>query len=367
MLLTTVLLALAGLAPADTVPPKRVALIPVPLVYYTPETRLAYGVAATATVHFRRDEGFAAARPSQLTLALAYTQNHQLLLYLPFQVFYDHNRYYAYGEAGYYRYTYYYYGVGQREVARELYGVNFPRARVSAFRRLGAGAGAGAGKLYAGLRYQYENYRVSSTEAGGQLASGTVPGGLGSRLTGGGLGLFYDSRDNVFFPQKGVVADLSAFLRNRAAGVGRGTGETTRFDRYAADVSEYHALGRHGVLAVNYYGSFIVGTAPFNALSLLGGSRRLRGYYEGRYRDQNAALVQAEVRVDVYKRLGAVAFGGVGTLGDERALLRLHEPKSAYGAGLRFTANRRDHLNLRLDYGLGQRSSGFYLTVGEAF
>lgn len=364
MLLNTVLLALAGLAPADTVHPKRLALIPVPLVYYTPETRLAYGVAATATVHFRRDDRFAAARPSQFTLALAYTQNHQLLLYLPFQVFYDHNRYYAYGEAGYYRYNYYFYGVGQREVPRELYGVNFPRVRLNAFRRVGAGTSAG--KLYAGLRFQYEDYRVSSVEAGGRLASGTVPGGLGSRLTGGGLGLFYDSRDNVFFPKKGVVADLSAFVRNRAASAGL-AGETTYFDRYVADVSGYRALGAHAVLAANAYGSFIVGTAPFNALSLLGGSRRLRGYYEGRYRDQNAALVQAEVRVDVFKRLGAVVFGGVGALGGEQEVLRLGEPKGAYGAGLRFTANRRDHLNVRLDYGLGQQSSGFYLTVGEAF
>lgn len=365
MLLSTALLALAGLAPADTArPTKRLALLPVPLVYYTPETRLAYGVAATATLHFRRDDGFAAARPSQFTLALAYTQNRQLLLYVPFQVFYDHNRYYAYGEAGYYRYNYYFYGVGQREVPRELFGVNFPRVRINAFRRVGAGLGAG--KLYAGLRYQYEDYRVSSVQAGGQLASGTVPGGLGSRLTGGGLGLFYDSRDNVFFPAKGVVADLSAFIRNRAAGAGA-AGETTRFDRYVADVSGYRALGRHAVLAANAYGSFIVGTAPFNALTMLGGSRRLRGYYEGRYRDQNAALAQAEVRFDVYKRLGAVVFGGVGTLGDAETLLRLGRPKGAYGAGLRFTANRRDHLNVRLDYGLGRQSSGFYLTVGEAF
>nr|WP_262905057.1 outer membrane protein assembly factor [Hymenobacter pini] len=359
------MLVLAGLAPADTArPTKRLALLPVPLVYYTPETRLAYGVAATATVRFQRDDGFAAARPSQFTLALAYTQNRQLLLYVPFQVFYDHNRYYAYGEVGYYRYNYYFYGVGQREVPRELFGVNFPRVRVNAFRRVGAGMGAG--KLYAGLRYQYEDYRVSSVQAGGQLASGTVPGGLGSRLTGGGLGLFYDSRDNVFFPAKGVVADLCAFVRNRAAGAGA-AGETTRFDRYVADVSGYRALGKHAVLATNAYVSFIVGTAPFNALSLLGGSRRLRGYYEGRYRDQNAALAQAEVRFDVYKRLGAVVFGGVGTLGDGQALLRLGQPKGAYGAGLRFTANRRDHLNVRLDYGLGRQSSGFYLTVGEAF
>ena len=363
MLLTLVLLGLAGPAPTDTLP-KRVALLPLPLVYYTPETRLAYGAAATATVRFRRDAGWADARPSQFTVGVAYTQNRQLLLYLPFQVFYAHNTYYANGEAGYYRYNYYYYGQGEREVPRELYGVNFPRVRVNAFRRVAPTLGRGT--LYAGLRYQYEDYGVTTVADNGVLASGAVPGGRGSRLTGGGLGLFYDARNSVFYPTTGVVADVAVLYQNRAVGAGP-NGETTRFNRYSADVSSYHALGRHARVAVNYWASFTTGVAPFNALSLLGGTRRMRGYYEGRYRDQNAALLQTELRFDVYRRLGGVVFGSVGTLGDAQTVLRGQQPKGAYGAGLRFTVNRRDHLNLRLDYGLGRQSSGFYLTIGEAF
>ena len=155
MFLLTALLGLIAPAPADTVRPKRLALIPLPLVYYTPETRLAYGAAVTATLRFRRDSSFADARPSQLTFGVAYTQNRQLLLYLPFQLFYDHNTYYAYGEAGYYRYNYYFFGLGENEVPRELYGVNFPRVRVNAFRRVVPTLSRG--KLYAGLRYQYED------------------------------------------------------------------------------------------------------------------------------------------------------------------------------------------------------------------
>lgn len=363
MLLTSVLLALTALplAPPDSTV-RRLALLPLPLVYYTPETRLAYGAAVVFTVRFRQDSAFTDARPSQFTLGAAYTQNRQLLLYVPFQVFYRHNTYYAYGEAGYYRYNYFFYGVGEQAVSRELYGVNFPRVRVNAFRRVGAGLPVG--RLYAGLRYQLENYNVTTVETGGQLASGTVPGGLGSRLHGGGLGLFFDSRNSLFFPTKGVVADVTAMLGNRAQNPG---GPTTRLSRYAADVSSYHSLGQHTTLALNYFASFTTGTAPFNALSLLGGTRRMRGYYEGRFRDQNAALLQTELRFNVYRRLGAVAFGSVGTLGNDDALLRLRRPKGAYGAGLRFTLNRPDHLNLRLDYGLGRGSSGFYLTVGEAF
>lgn len=362
MLLITSLLGLSCWSPPpDTVLPKRVAVFPLPLVYYTPETRLAFGAAATATVRFRRDAGDSTARPSQLTFGVAYTQNRQLLVYLPFQVFYDHNRYYAYGEAGYYRYSYYFFGVGERGVPKELYQVNFPRIRLNAFRRIVPDWRHG--KLYAGLRYQLEDYDVTSTAPNGLLGSGAVPGGRGSRLTGGGLGLFFDARNQVFFPTRGVVADVAYWHRNRASA----SAGTTRFSRLSADVSSYHRLAPRTVLAVNYFVSYTAGITPFNALSLLGGTKRLRGYYEGRYRDQNAAVLQTELRLPVYRRLGAVVFGGVGALGDEQRVLRLNAPKAAYGAGLRFTVNRRDQLNLRLDYGLGRQSSGLYITIGEAF
>lgn len=364
MLLLTLFSVLSCAAPADSVP-KAFSLLPLPLIYYTPETRLAYGVAPTFTFRFKRDmtalraDTGASVRPSQVTLGFAYTQNKQLLFYLPFQIFYDRDTYYFTGEAGYYKYSYYFFGVGEREVSRELYAVNFPRIRVNAFRRIAASIPNG--KLYAGVRYQYEDYQVTSVEPDGLLATGTVPGGLGSRLAGAGLGLFYDSRNRIFFPTTGMVADLSFLHQNQFLG------GNVRFDRYTADVSSYHPLSKHAILALNYFVSFTSGIAPFNAMSLLGGTKRMRGYYEGRFRDQNAALVQSEVRFDIFRRLGGAVFGAVGILGDAESILRPNDPKAAYGAGLRFTINRRDHLNIRADYGFGRQSSGFYLTIGEAF
>ncbi|GAA4406958.1 BamA/TamA family outer membrane protein [Nibrella viscosa] len=331
---------------------RRFSVLPLPVVYYTPETRLAYGAAATATFRFRRDS--LTARPSQLTLGAAYTQNKQFLVYLPFQLFYRNNRYYANGEAGYYRYNYFFFGFGQRTVPAELYGVNFPRIRLNVFRRV-------ANRLYAGVRYQYEDYQVTDVVPNGLLVSGDVPGGRGSRLSGAGLGLFYDTRDNVFFPTKGVVVDL-AYLTH-----GYGLGSTVRFDRWQADISSYHTVSRWAILAVNYFSSFTTGQAPFNAMALLGGGKRGRGYYEGQFRDQHLALLQTELRLNIWRRLGGVVFSSVGVLGNEQRLFRLNDSKGAYGAGLRFTVNRREHLNLRLDYARGHQSSGFYFTVGEAF
>lgn len=365
MLLATLLTALSTVSPTDSVP-KAFSLLPLPLIYYTPETRFAYGFAPTFTFRFKRDmaalrsDTSISVRPSQITLGAAYTQNEQLLLYMPFQIFYDRDTYFLNGEAGYYKYSYFFFGVGQHEVPKELYAVNFPRIRVNAFRRVATNV-IPKGKLYAGIRYQYERYDVTRVEPDGLLATGTVPGGLGSQLSGGGLGLFYDSRNRIFFPSKGVVADIAYLNQSRV------WGSRVRYDRYSADVSSYHSLSKHAILALNYFVSFTSGVAPFNAMSLLGGTKRMRGYYEGRFRDKNAGLVQSEVRFDIYKRLGGVVFGAVGVLGDDETLLRINDPKAAYGAGLRFTINRADHLNIRVDYGFGKQSSGFYLTIGEAF
>lgn len=398
MLFSTLLTVLLPLLPADTVAKdtatKRFNLLLVPAIYYTPETRLAFGFGLTATFRFRRDSLVRAgspirpsgagpaevvsgsvepgpssvstpARPSQISLGAAYTQNKQLLFFVPFQVFYDHDNYYLNGEIGYYRYSYYFYGVGQREVPRELYGVNFINTKINAFRRIATLPSSG--KLYGGIRHQYEDFGVTTVAPEGLLAVGTVPGASGSRRSAYGLGLFYDSRDQVFFPTKGVIIDLT-YLRNRWTASERQTDAPTQYDRYGVEASSYHALaGPKLILAVNYVASYTSGVAPFNDLSKLGSARRMRGYYEGRYRDRNLALLQTEARFVIYRRLGGVAFGAVGLLGDNQTLLRTNDPKLAYGGGLRFTVNRADHINIRIDYGISRDSGGLYVTIGEAF
>lgn len=243
--------------PADSIrqanTPKAFSLFPIPVVYYTPETRFAYGAALSATFRFRRDyrlvkddtaratgNSTSQPRPSNIQLIGAYTQNKQLLLFVPFQVFYDRNQYYFYDEAGYYNYSYNFFGAGEGEVPAENYGVNFPRIRLNAFRWVRS-------NIYAGLRYEYEKYDVTKVDPDGLLATNTVPGGLGSLISGAGVGLFYDTRDNVFYPAKGVFADFSYL------GHGNGTGSEFSYNRYVADVSSYQSLNNRVVLAVNYF------------------------------------------------------------------------------------------------------------------
>jgi outer membrane protein assembly factor BamA len=331
---------------------KRVSILPFPVVYYAPETRWAYGAALTSTFRFRGDS--LNARPSQLSLGVVFTQEKQSLYYLPFQVFLKNAQYYFYGEVGFYRYNYYYFGIGNQPVPKELYGVDFPRIKLNFLRKVRP-------HLYVGLRYQYEDYHITQTEPNGAFATGQIPGTPRSRTSGIGLGLFYDTRDVVFFPSNGVVADF-AYFHNAPI-----WGGNVRFDRFYADISTYRTVLPKMILVGNLFGSFTTGSAPFSMLSELGGGKRMRGYYQGRFRDDNVLLAQGEARFGIFKRLGGVVFGAAAVLGNKKDVLRFDDPKYAYGAGLRFIANRREHLNLRFDYALGKDGSNFYFTIGEAF
>jgi len=331
---------------------KRWSILPFPVVYYTPETKWAYGVALTSTFRFKGDS--TNARPSQLSSGVVFTQQKQALYYLPFQIFLKNAQYYFYGEVGFYRYNFFYFGIGNLPVPKELYGVDFPRIKLNFLKKV-------APHLYLGLRYQYEDYRITDTEANGAFATDQVPGSPRSITSGLGLGAFYDTRDVIFFPTRGTMADLGYFY-NAAV-----LGGNVRFDRLYADVSAYQTILPNTVLVGNLYGNFTWGNTPFNMLSELGGGKRMRGYYQGRFRDNNTLLAQAETRFNVYKRWGGVVFSSAAVLGNQADFMRFNDPKYAYGAGVRFTANRRDHLNIRFDYAIGSDGGNFYLTIGEAF
>ena len=51
---------------------------------------------------------------------------------------------------------------------------------------------------------------------------------------------------------------------------------------------------------------------PFYLLQQLGNDQMMRGYYSGRYRDENLMAAQAEIRYRFMNRFGIVAFAGTG-------------------------------------------------------
>ena len=325
-----------------------------PVAFRLPETGWGGGVVGTTTFSFARDT--IRTKPSQISFGATYTQKKQILFFVPFKIFYDNNNYYFDGDNGWFKYNFNYYGIGEDRVPEEKFDVTFPRIRILASKLI-------APKTYLGLRYQYESYNVTGTAEDGELASGRIAGSDFSRTSSLGPSILRDSRDQVFYPRKGMFGELYVLPTSKIFGADR------TFTKIYLDMANYFSLHERVVLATNYTASAIFGdNVPFSQLSFLGGPKKMRGIYEGFFRDKNAILGQAELRWEVWKFIGLTAFGSLGYLGNERDIIRFGKPKYTYGGGLRITAQKKNHLNIRLDYGLSPYADGnFYITIGEAF
>ena len=91
----------------------------------------------------------------------------------------------------------------------------------------------------------------------------------------------------------------------------------------------------------------------------------MRGYYYGRYTDNQMATAQLELRQKIYGPFGAVAWVGAGSVFSSIKAFDWSEVMPSYGVGLRMSIGQRTAL--RIDYGWGRHTSGLIINVNEAF
>ncbi|MEG0890468.1 MAG: hypothetical protein RR312_00155 [Bacteroidales bacterium] len=127
----------------------------------------------------------------------------------------------------------------------------------------------------------------------------------------------------------------------------------------------YQQAWKGAVFAFDAYSEFSYGKTPWTMMAPIGGSYRMRGYYEGRYRDDNMFTFQVEYRQKIYNRHGVVAWGGFGNIWGKEAFSWKHTLPN-YGVGYRWEFKKR--VNVRLDYGFGKGGQdSFMFSINEAF
>ena len=62
-----------------------------------------------------------------------------------------------------------------------------------------------------------------------------------------------------------------------------------------------------------------------------------------------------------------VGFAGAGSISDAVNHFDLDNTKPSYGGGLRFKINRKENVNVRVDYGFGNGQQNVYFFIAEAF
>ncbi len=330
---------------------RRFQVIPLPVIFYTPETHIAYGVLGVCL--FRTDS---TARTSNVDFAIIHTQNAQTVIEPTYTIFTKHEKYLIRGMLLYTKFPELYYGIGPgtTDNQEELISYKSLRAYNRFLRKVKPG-------WFVGIQQQYFKTFDVKRSSDRQLPEQTLIGGLGSVVNGVGVASVVDTRDNIYSPVRGWYADVS-FME-----YGELLGSEFGFTNYLFDIRHYQALSPNTVLAGQFYLNLNVGEVPFKQAATLGGSSLLRGYYNGRYRDNDALIMQAELRQHFVGRFGGVVFAGVGDVAHKPSEFTVKDLKPTGGLGLRYLISRKEHLNIRFDAAVGNHTHGFYVNISEAF
>jgi hypothetical protein len=235
--------------------------------------------------------------------------------------------------------------------------------------------------VFVGARSQYRNLRLSLNQE--QLGSSDITSQPPERVADVidqiraqlfqqqtvsiGPRFEWDSRDNVYYPKRGVFMDF--WLDLFAQGLG---GEFT-YQYYKVAFNKYNHLGEHQVLALRGMGCAAAGErVPIYDLCLFGAMNDLRGYSAGHYQDRRMFAAQAEYRLMLpvqgfLGRFGVVAFAGFGGVGRKFSDIGFSDLLPAGGGGLRFRLTKKNPINYRVDYGIGKAGHTFSIGVLEAF
>jgi len=171
----------------------------------------------------------------------------------------------------------------------------------------------------------------------------------------------WDSRSDQFYPRDGSLIDLEVNVSDSVYGADKD------YVVFELSYNGYAAFGAHHTLAWRLAGQHATGDPPFFALPWYGSGVDLRGYTPGTYIGKSLAAAQAEWRWQATKRIGLVAFGGVGGVWGEVPVFEQDDFLPAGGVGLRWRLTEKFRVNFRVDYAWGQDDEVLLVSVGEAF
>ena len=184
--------------------------------------------------------------------------------------------------------------------------------------------------------------------------------------------MVFDTRDNMINPYKGYYALLS--WRGRLNNLGNETSGSF----YQFEYRSFHGVSKKNprhLIAFWLMGNFTAdGAFPYMILPATAYDQRgrsARGYTQGRYRGNRYLYGETEYRFPISQRGGI--WGGVLFLNATSAnntfqsLNLLDSVKPGYGVGLRLMVDKKSRTNLAIDFGFGDKSSGFYLAASETF
>ena len=325
-----------------------------PTLAYSPETSWEIGVSAVLLYYAKRDTSN---RLSEVSGFSFFTLESQYGAFFEHALYSNKDKWFGLGKIKIQSYPLAYYGIGTNIAGNELAiaNANSLLIRERLLRKI-------KGNWYLGMELDYERLsKVNFDWIDNNRPKGFILGEDGYSNLGLGLGLVYDSRHNVLNVRHGFLSEIGYLFYHPV------WGSTNKLNTLFIDNRAFFEYRKRNVWAMQMIGQFSQGEVPFNQLSMIGGETMMRGYYLGKYRDNNMVALQIEHRwlpFKFSKRIGGAVFSGIGSVSPN-----LHFDKLLWsvGGGLRVLLFPKRDVYTRLDVGFNPDGYGVYLFIGEAF
>jgi outer membrane protein assembly factor BamA len=345
----------------NTLTNRNLSLIPVPIIQSSPETGLKIGLGLDYFFNTDKDSisDEKRTRDSYAWVQVLYSFRNQLAIEPFWQIFTKDEQWFLRGRGGYLNFNERFWGVGNQTLARTEYADIF----YNRYYFQGRVLKKVHNRFFAGLNYHYSNTRNLELVGATPSLFGEALGTTESLVSGLGLSLSFDYRNNPFSPTKGWFLDIATTHYYRKFG------SLFNYKEIQIDFRKYFKVGEKDFLGVQALIHSTVGDVPLRELPRLGGPNMMRGYFMGRYRDKQMWATQVEYRKPFLKNLlvGAL-FSSVGVVAPEFGMMRMNDLRYAHGIGLRVLVNRAKNLYARFDFAMStQGDSGFYFRIADAF
>ena len=329
-----------------------------PVVAYSPETSLEIGFSSLLVYYAKRDT---TNRLSEVSAFTFFTLQRQYGLWLDHANYTHQDKFFFLGRVRLQSFPLLYYGIGMDTPADYQARVDANQIWIKerVLRKVRK-------NVFVGLELDFQRLSGVDFVESDNSESLVLPLGFeGSTNIGFGTGIVYDNRHNVLNVRKGFFSELGFLHYNSAV-------SDFEFNTIFSDTRIYRPLGKRNVFAAQLLGQFNTGTVPFNQLALMGGETMMRGYYTGRFRDNNQIAAQTEFRflplpLGFSKRIGASVFGSVATVFPTVREISMENLVFSGGAGLRFLLFPKKDIYTRIDYAFTNEGGGLYIFIGEAF
>lgn len=341
---------------------RKASFMPVPVLGYAQETGFEFGLGALYSFYVDRKD--TSNRSSNFSGTASYSTKKTYNLTLKGDAWTRANRYHLIGEVRFKKMPFNFYGLGNNTQQKDE-----DRLLQQQIKLLFDVEKTFIKHAYTGVSLGFENYNFIDKVTGGIYStSPLLIDKAGGSLLFIGLSQSYDTRNSNNYPTKGFFGRVTYQYAPAIFGSNSFNGSQLK-----VNVRNFWPLAPKVVLGAQaLYYTVQSSATPFYVLPQLGNDEIMRGYYTGRFRDENLLASQIELRYRFMNRFGIVAFAGGGKV-FSNADFNLKNFKPNYGFGGRYFFDTAKGLSVRLDYGVGEkkmnekRQSGFYISLAEAF